>query len=657
MESQIQKITGLTEDYRMQIMEILKSDMPTLFDENGDVNRDVLLALLDGENNDNVKYEFNWPGKAEAIRSAFSATDSTLLPRVDKSKNWDETDNIYIEGDNLESLKLLQKSYQGAIKMIYLDPPYNTGRDFVYKDNYTTPLKAYLQVTGQRDSEGNKTSTNSETNGKYHSNWLSMMLPRLILARNLLTDDGVMFISIDDHEFANLKKLLLISGFSEDDILSTLIWRLPRGINAGIISKAHEYVLVVAKDYTKISHFKSSGDEAYIIDRTNKRVDGRHPASIIHFPAGSVRFDGDSAEFKDEIPGNELIKIHGVLKFKDGMLANDVDLEAGWTNKNMIKSFLRGEQVFDSKGQKIEEFFFKTNGKLYSKKLKSTQVIKTVTDGLPDNQAAKDEIISLFGEDAFSFPKPSDLIKWMMSLVIEDGDIVADFFSGSGTLGHAAFKMASEGTANRFIMVQLPENLDESVLNATGDAKTAIEQTIQVLEKLGKPHALTELAEERLKRAGRVVQENTENVIIDTGFKVFELASSNIKKWNVNRQTDLLDFNAKNLKDSRSNLDLVYEVLIKEGLDLSANIDEISVGTGSVYNVEYGSLFVVVGEMLTREVANVISRLREYAEKQEDLIVSNVILSDNAFVNTEEKLNSLEILKNAGYDMSEIKSI
>jgi len=659
-----EKISGESLDITKENIEKLKKLFPEVVSEGKvdvDKLKDIFLKADPDEIAQDERYNFTWSGKRKSLHVAQQPSKGTLLPIKEKSKNWDTTKNLYIEGDNLEVLKLLQKSYFQKIKLIYIDPPYNTGRDFVYKDNYKDGIENYLMQTGQVDSNGIKLSTNSESNGRYHSDWLNMIYPRLKLARNLLMDDGVIFVSIDDNEVYNIRKIMN-ELFGEQNFISQLIWRLPRGINAGKISKAHEYIIIYAKDIQRLDNFNYVEDNEYIIDRTNKRIDGRHPASIIHFPKGSVRFDGDSAIFEGEIQGNEKMIIHGTLQFKNGLLDSDVDIEAGWTNKRMIQDFLDGKDVYDTKGQKIEEFFFKSNGRLYSKKVKSTVVIKTIPEGLPDNQDAKEEMVEIFGEDAFSFPKPSKLLKWMFSLVLKNGDTVVDFFSGSGTTAHAGFEVASEGVNVKSILIQLPENLDESLFTATGDAKTTIEQTIKVLDKLNKPHLLTELAEERIRRAGEKIKKELikrkekEGMLsesmnpddLDIGFKVFKLERSNIKEWDADFEHigDQLDWFKDNIVEGRSEEDIVYEIMLKSGLDLNYPIEKISFHGKNIFKIAYGALFICLDDQVTVDTANKLIELKNELKPEK----TRIVFKDLGFKDDQTKINVYETLKVNGFD-------
>ena len=277
--------------------------------------------------------------------------------------HWDTTQNVVIEGDNLEVLKILQKHYYGQIKMIYIDPPYNTGNDFVYEDDYTDPIGTYLDITGQRDDDG-KLSTNTESLGRFHSNWLNMMYPRLKLARNLLREDGVIVVSIDDHEDAKLR-LLCDELFGEQNFIASLTWPVGAGTQAGHFVRATEAVLVYAKQKQKLKNFR--GGNGVIEDRATKKISAKNPESIITFPAGT-RFEApDGTEFSGTWGQKEKITlVTGEMKARDKKLINDVQLSAGWAMADQMRSFFKGEETFDSKGQKVLEFYINAQGSLFS---------------------------------------------------------------------------------------------------------------------------------------------------------------------------------------------------------------------------------------------------------------------------------------------------
>jgi len=521
------------------------------------------------------RYQLNWPGKREALLTANAPIAKTLRPCREESVNFDTTQNLYIEGDNLDALKLLQETYLGKVKMIYIDPPYNTGNDFIYEDDFAENCEAYFERSNQKDEVGNRLVANNESNGRFHSDWLSMMYSRLKLARNLLQDDGVIFISIDDNEQANLKRLC-DEVFGEDNFAGCFLWLLPRGINAGLIARAHEYILCYTKDSFGISHFNRLNSEIeYSVERCNKKIDERHPASPITFPAG-IKYEGIDKTISGTIEGSERIEIDGDLVFSNGFLAQPVTLTAGWTMKNMILSWLAGNEIVDTKGQKIVDFFFKENGKLYSKKEMTTLSVKSVLKDLPDTQKARQEIQELLGnQDIFSYPKTKELLQVLGKLSTNENDIILDFFSGSATTAHAVMQLnAEDGGSRKFIMVQLPE-----VCPVTSEAYKAGYKTI------------AEIGKERIRRAGQKIKAelgrlkdekggensslNLQLSSLDTGFRVLKVDNSNMKDVYYTpdklMQGDLDQF-TDNIRDDSTPEDLLFQVLLDWGVDLTLPI-------------------------------------------------------------------------------------
>lgn len=356
-------------------------------------------------------------------------------------------DNILIHGDNLLALKSLLPEFGGRINCIYIDPPYNTGNEnWVYNDNVNDPrIQKWLgEVVGKEGEDFSR-----------HDKWLCMMYPRLKLLKQLLADDGVIFISIDDHEQASLK-LICDEIFGYSNHVGTLIWDLPRGINAGHIARSHEYIFVFSKNKKILKLFNRLANQSNeSVERCNKKVDKRHPASTIHVKAG-IRYEGKDQILTGKISGNEWVNIIGELEFKDNQLVKDVSLEAGWTMRDMFNDWQNGKEVYDLKGQKIEEFFFKENGKLYSRKILETQSVKSVLKELPDTQIGNAEIIELFSQEIFPYAKPSGLIEYILEIATHKNAIILDSFSGSGTTAHAVLSLnQKDGGNRRFIGVEM----------------------------------------------------------------------------------------------------------------------------------------------------------------------------------------------------------
>lgn len=652
------KLSGESLNITEQNLAKLQQLFPEAFTE-GKIDFDMLKQLLgDFVDDDEERYRFKWNGKGRALRLSQTPSLGTLRPCKEESKDWDNTQNLYIEGDNLEVLKLLQKSYYGKVKLIYIDPPYNTGKDFVYKDDFRDNIENYKKVTGQVDDEGHPVSPNTESNGRFHTDWLNMIYPRLRLARNLLSEDGIIFISIDDNEQSNLKKICdEVFGFANS--LTPFIWPLPRGINAGIIARAHEYILCYGKNINSIVNFNRLTNEIeYSIERCNKKIDDRHPESTIDFPAG-VPYEGVDKTITGTITGSEQVKIIGELVFKDGKLVKPVTLSAGWTMKNMILDWLKGKKVYDLKGQEIVGFFFKENGKLYSKKQMSTYSIKSILNDIPDTQVARKEMESLFGsQDIFPYPKTIELPKLFAKLSTSTNDIILDFFSGSATTAHAVMQLnAEDGGHRKFIMVQIPEPCPKDKEAYKAGYKTIAEIGKERIRRAGEK-ILSEMAQKSQPEEGLLIERERERERelahsargLDVGFKVFKLDSSNLRKWNPQPE-DLqiaLQESVENFLPGRKELDVVYEILLKKGYEITVPIAERDAAGKQVYVIGDGSLMVCLGNNITVAVADEIVKLhREYGTKD-----WSVVFQDNGFASDMDKTNIKETLKTAGLDES-----
>jgi adenine-specific DNA-methyltransferase len=461
----------------------LKEIVPEAFTEDKIDWEKLKAALCDDINFENERYNLNWAGKSDAFRVLQQRTSATLKPVPEESyppsemfppgrgEGMDpfpnESENLFIEGENLEVLKVLQKSYFGKIKMIYIDPPYNTGNDsFIYPDKFSESKEEYLKRIGDKSEDGYLLKEgffrkNSKDSGHYHSNWLSMMYPRLYIARNLLRDDGVIFVSIDDNEIHNLR-MIMNEIFGEENFLAQLVWNLRSGSQAGHFTGSHEYILSFAKSKEGLKYFSDSNGGT-IKHGALKKISKDNPESNITFPAG-IEFEGDSAEFEEELGGSEKEYIrNSKMIFKNGKLKKPVTIGAGWAMRNQIISWLNGEETYDSKGQKVLKFYFNTQGILWYEKERGTIHPKTVLPAEVGNtKTGTDEIIKFFGKKIIDFPKPYQLIKFLIEVVCEKEDLILDFFAGSGTTAQAVLELNKEDVGNRkFILVQLPEKTAE----------------------------------------------------------------------------------------------------------------------------------------------------------------------------------------------------
>lgn len=619
----MQKLEGKTFNVVQDNIEKLKEIFPEAFTENKvDIDK-LRLALGENVETEIEKYDFTWNGKAKATQLAQKQTTGTLRPKKDVSVNWDITQNLFLEGDNLEVLRVLQNSYRNKIKAIYIDPPYNTGKDFVYKDDFHDNMKNYKEKVNE------SMKSNADTNGRYHTDWLNMIYPRLKIARSLLKDNGVIFVSIDDNELANLRKVMN-EIFGEENLIAELVWDLGTGTQAGHFTRSHEYVLVFAKKKADLPNF--SGGEGYIEHGALKKISTKNPSSEFTFPKGT-RFDaGDGAELKGDWGTSEKTYLKsGRMKAHNGELVEDVVLEAGWAMKNQMKQWFNGEPTFDSKGQKVTEFYFNSSGVLWYKKERSIINPSTVLKDKGSTKSGSNTLKDLLGySDVFDFPKPVSLIKFLLSLVLKDDDIVLDFFGGSSTTAHAVMELNVEDGGNRrFIMVQLDEKIDEK----------------SEVYKAGYKN-ICQISEERIKRAGEYLREKyKEKEGIeqkDFGFKVFELDETNLKTWDedsLDLEKDLMDL-IEPFKEGRSHEDVVYEVLLKYGVDMNVPIEELKIANYTVYSVGMGYLLICLERDLTLE----------HIEEMAKLNPVRIVFYDEGFKDDTVRTNAQQILKRYGVE-------
>jgi adenine-specific DNA-methyltransferase len=622
----MQKLDGKTFNVVQDNIEKLKQLFPEVFTENKIDFEKLMLTLGEHVEKEKERYEFTWNGKTKAIQLAQKQTTGTLRPCKEESVNWDTTKNLYIEGDNLEVLRVLQNSYRNKVKMIYIDPPYNTGKDFVYKDDFHDNIKNYKE----KNEENMK--SNPETNGRYHTDWLNMMYPRLKISRNLLLPNGIIFISISDKEYANLKKVC-DEIFGEENFLATLIWDRNHSAQAGIFKVYHEYILVYAKDSSKITVPKSLNNE-YFEAGAMKKQSSRHPMKDFTFPKGT-RFDApDGTELKGEWGGVEKVILkNGRMISENGKLKEDVTLCAAYTQYEQMKEYFYGnkESLRDSRGQKIVEFYFNSSGKIKIVKERGVETPQT-TQKFGTQSSASVDLASLFNlnDSPIDSPKPIKMIKDFLGWFTEDGDIILDFFSGSATTAHAILEINAERNEKRhFILVQIKELLKEN--------SEAFKVGYQNICEIGK---------ERIRRAGqKIVEENKDKEGIenlDIGFKVFKLDDTNLKVWDedsADLERDLLDL-INPIKEGRTQEDVVYEILLKYGVDLTVPIEETKVVDKVVYSVGMGYLLICLERDLTLE------HIEEIAKKKP----ARVVFYDEGFKDDTVRINAQQILKRYGVE-------
>lgn len=573
--------------------------------ENGEVECAIDFDLLRQELSSVVvegqeeRYQFTWPDKKKSILLANAPIAKTLRPCREESVDFDNTENLYIEGDNLDVLKLLQETYLGKIKMIYIDPPYNTGNDFVYKDDFAEDAEEYLAHSGQFDAEGNRLMKNLERNGRFHTDWLNMMYPRLKLAKTLLTDDGIIFISIDDNEVRNLK-LVCDEIFGAQNFVAQLVWQNKKGggNDSTHIAVEHEYILAYAKNKVLLEEFFESYSEDYI--KRYKECDeiGRYFWDTFKRKAGKQYYpiicpDGTVLEYDDD--GNPI-------------------------------SWLRSKARFDEDIRKGEIRIVKINDKWsvqfkqripLGKTPRSIFTTNTVIDDKGTTSTGSSDAYEYFKKDVFSNPKPVELIEFLLGFGMGKDDYILDFFSGSATTAEAVFRTNLSGNTRKFILVQLEENIDEMLNSSSANAKRVAENAISVLDELGKPHIIPELAKERIRRAGAKIKEESPLTTqdLDTGFRVLKLDSTNMKDVYYNPaeyEQTLFETLADNIKEDRTPEDLLFQVMLDLGVLLSSRIEESVIGGKKVFNVADGFLYACFDEKVSEETITEIAKRKPY---------------------------------------------
>ena len=607
---------GLSMNIEQTNLDKLRSVFPECVSE-GKLDIDKLLSLC-GEyiDNDFEKYKFEWKGKADCLRLAQKRSTGTLRPCPEESVDWDTTQNLYIEGDNLEVLKLLQTAYYRKVKMIYIDPPYNTGNDFVYADDFADPMARYKEVTQQT------TKSNPETMGRYHTNWLNMMYPRLRLAANLLRDDGVIFISIDDVEIDNLKKLCN-EIFGEENFVAQFIWQSRQNKdnrNITGVSIDHEYVVCYTKQF---GHRVFRGTDRKTEQYKNPDNDPRGPwtsANMVGLATADAR------------PNLH----YDLINPADGR--NYGCPEKGWRyDRNTMNRLIQEGRIIwpdNPDGRPRKKSFL---NELSDNLPGFSSVFST---GVYTNTATK-EIGGLFNKYLFDFPKPVEVIKQLVSQVSNTDDIILDFFSGSATTAHAVMQLnAEDGGNRRFILVQLPELCDEK-----SEAYKAGYKNI------------CEIGKERIRRAGKKILEEHAQVTmaedkqpLDVGFRVFKLDTSNLETWDAtpieNEQLDLLYQRMNSMihrvKPERTDLDMIYEIMLKLGVPLTYSVTPFSINNKTVYGVGDDCLLLVC---LAEDVQpEDVEQMTEYAP-------AKIIISRDSFADDTAMANAYYILRDHGIEL------
>ena len=630
------KQDGASPDFVEENIERLRELFPDAFTEGSDpdgprwkVDFDALRQILgDQVENERERYSLTWHGKARARQMAQTPATGTLRPCPEESINWDTTRNLFIEGDNLEVLKLLQKSYHKQVKMIYIDPPYNTGGEFIYPDRFQDNLETYLRYTGQTDDQGFKVSANAESSGRYHTNWLNMMYPRLRLARNLLRDDGVIFVSIDDHEVHNLRQVM-DEIFGPENFIDTVIWQKvysPKN-SARHFSQDHDYILVYARNGEvwgpELLPRSADQDAAY----SNPDNDPRGPWKASDLSARNYYSQGT---YSITCPSGRVIEsppsgrywVYSEEKFKE----LDADGRIWWgkdgNNQPAVKRF-RSEVASGRVPQTLWKY-----------------------DEVGHTQEAKKELLRRLQFDSsdsvFDTPKPTKLIQQMLRIGTrpKESDIVLDFFAGSATVGDAVMQLnAEDGGNRRYVLAQLPEQTEA--------------QDYATIADMGKA---------RLRAAGEAIRDeqapggggdSAARAERDLGFKVLKLATSNIRPWDPNAddlKTSLFDA-VDNIKADRSQQDVLHELLLKYGLDLAVPTEERRIAGRTVYLIGAGALIVCLADEIDLDVVNGIAALKD--ELSPEMV--RVVFKDAGFADDVVKTNAIQILRQAGIE--DVKSL
>ena len=596
----------------------LKEVFPEVITEDK-IDFDKLKLILGSDIDTNSeRYNFTWPGKTQAIKESQKQSTGTLRPCKEESKNWDTTKNLYIEGDNLEVLKLLQKGYYNKVKMIFIDPPYNTGKDFIYPDNYKDNLVNYLKISGQtnnfdefdNEDKGIKLTTNTETSGRYHTNWLNMMYPRLKLARNLLTTDGVIFISIDDNEQSNLKKLC-DEVFGEENFIRNVIWekKYSPANDSKVISDNHDHILVYAKNIKNwVMGLLPRTDEM------NKRYTNRDNDVRGPWKPGGLSAKTYNANY--DYP----------VKTPSGKVVYPPSGSCWQVSEKRLQELILDNRIYfgvnnDSKPQ-IKQFLSEVQQGVVPKSIWKF-------DEVGHNQISRKEITDLFGQFVFDTPKPIKLIQRMIKIAnLNDSDIILDFFSGSSSTAHAVIDYnINKNSHYKFIMIQIPEICNEKSF--------AYSQGYRNIADIGK---------ERIRKV--MEKFSNYNLNFDLGFKVFKLDSSNLNQWdpNYNNLEQTLLVSQDNIKEDRTQEDLIYEIMLKYGIDLTLPIEKYDSNENTIYSIGFGALLICLDNKITKDITDAIIELSKDSE------ISRVVFKDNGFASDADKTNIKETLRTYNID-------
>ena len=631
MNDDINHIPSNTPDFQTELAEKLAELAPEAIAD-GKIDVEKLKELLaDDADESSERFGLFWPGKKRALRAAQQPTTATLKPDVENSKDWDTTKNVFIEGDNLEVLKVLQKHYHGKIKMIYIDPPYNTGKDFVYPDNFKEGLDTYLEWTKQVNEEGQKLSTNSESEGRYHSNWLNMMYPRLKLARNLLTDDGVIFISIGDQEIDNLKKVCN-EVFGEDNFLANIVWANREGgggSDSTTFKSKHEYLLAYARSRANTVIFGDETEEDKTYPFEDEFVQERGRYKLIKLNSFSIQY---SKSMDYEIQNDDGSVSVPSEKGRRGIWRwSRAKYDWGVANGFIVK-----KQRDDGYWTIYTKQYFKVDNN--GEPIVRTLPPNALVDKYSSTGATKALTALLGGTKIFDYPKPVPYLKHILKWVTKSDDIVLDFFAGSGTTAHAVVELNGEdGGRRRFIQIQLPEPVAEG-----SEASKSGFQTI------------ADIARKRIQLAGDLAASQVTGQTVDVGFRAYKLSDTNFSKWQVSSDTPANELEKhlfelrESANDNATPADLFVELLLKQGYSLTEDIGDASIAGLDLKTVLDADGDVSVLAYLDEHTKPTLDQLREIADSKP---VRFVILEDCFQGDDELKTNLVQICKTSGVEL------
>jgi len=622
----------VAEERRQELLRLF----PEVRTEGGKLDFERLkLALGETVDVGKERYGMHWPGKADCFRTIQAPSLGTLRPCREDSVEFDTTQNLIIEGDNLEVLKLLQKSYLGKIKMIYIDPPYNTGKDFIYPDNYTESLQTYLEYTGQVDADGRKFGTNTDTDGRFHSKWLNMMYPRLYLARNLLREDGVIFVSCDDNELDNLRKLLTDVFGDENFVGRICVISNPRGRQSEAIASTHEYLVSYARDIGSCALNGQPLSDEQVDTYEHEAADGRkyRLRGLRHRGNASRRIDRPAMFFPIYVnPATREASLETTHDFSIQVLPRKSTGEDGrweWGRERVERDIQLLEGVLVKSRAEwdvcLREFVVDLDGKERTVKWKSVWDEKEI-----NYQNGKSELKDLFGESPFEFPKPVHLLRKLEGGATSGDDIILDFFAGSGTTAHAVLDLNKQDGGNRkFVLVQLPEPTGRE--DYATIAEITKERVRRVIKKLND------------EGAGKLDLDGGSKP--DRGFRVFKLAESNFTTWDAEQSKDAqglarqLDLHVDHIREDRSSDDLLHEILLKSGFPLTMPVEILELAGKRVHSVAGGAMLLCLERELTLEL------IRAMADRKPE----RVVCLDVGFPGNDQlKTNAVQIFKTKG---------